>query len=372
LFQPTKDFVPFPSEDVEQSIVLALQRIIYVARLIRRVGERFQVDLTVRVLFEFPTIGEAACRLAASEAAESYSHLVKLQAGRGEKTVFCFPYSGGFHTEYAHFTKLARLIGPDYCFYGLRARGTDGVSKPHRSVEEMVAAYIKEIRIVQSNGPYFLLGECGGAPEAYETAQQLRAGGEKVALLAFLDGRGGSHFLDRYLGRRISARVRYHIARLSGSETWNYLRTSSLFHLSELKRLDGGKRLRYFLEKTCKAVMLTLNIGRRNVSSHQPPGSAYEHQAKPKTSRRVQRIIRSYGLAVRRYRHRPYLAKITIIANEEWYGRDPTLGWADLALGGLEIHKIPGNHDTYLRDHLQTAADKLRACLQKAEIQASS
>ena len=51
----------------------------------------------------------------------------------------------------------------------------------------MASLYVKEIRKVQSYGPYFLGGYCGGGTIAYEAAQQLQADGEEVALLALFD-----------------------------------------------------------------------------------------------------------------------------------------------------------------------------------------
>jgi len=63
-----------------------------------------------------------------------------------------------------------------------------GGAPPHTSVEEMAQHYLQEIRAVQDHGPYFLVGYCFGAIVAYEMAQRLLASGEKVAILASLNG----------------------------------------------------------------------------------------------------------------------------------------------------------------------------------------
>src|SRR5688572_10228232 len=76
------------------------------------------------------------------------SCLIRLQRGEGGASVFCFLFSGGFRREFSSYTRLAPVVGRDYSFYGVIARGTDGVSKPHRSVEEMASAYVDEIRTV--------------------------------------------------------------------------------------------------------------------------------------------------------------------------------------------------------------------------------
>jgi thioesterase domain-containing protein len=56
-----------------------------------------------------------------------------------------------------------------------------------RRVEEAARDYLGEVRTRQPNGPYLLSGYSGGGITAYEMAQQLKAAGEEVAVLALLD-----------------------------------------------------------------------------------------------------------------------------------------------------------------------------------------
>jgi thioesterase domain-containing protein len=83
--------------------------------------------------------------------------------------------------------QLALHIGRDRPVYGLQARGLYGDQEPHRDFREAASDYIAEIRTVQPHGPYLLGGFSGGGLIAYEMAQQLRAAGEKTALLVMLD-----------------------------------------------------------------------------------------------------------------------------------------------------------------------------------------
>ena len=216
--------------------------------------------------------------------------------------------------ELSTFANLARLIGPDYSFYAVIARGTDGKSEPHKNVEEMAAAYIQEIISVEPAGPYSLIGECLSAPVAYETARQLRLQGKQIGLLALLGASGRVPWFSRYLGSWLGARIRYY----------------------------------------------------RNKRSPNPAGIPAAWQSK-----HVKRAQRAYGLAVRRYQPRPYDGKLVIIANEQACAADPTLGWN--APGGLEVHKISGNHENYLRDHPDDVAVILRHYLdQCSRVQAAA
>ena len=169
------------------------------AKLTSQFCEEFQVNLPIQVLFQSGTIAELAARIE-REASEvrhcqgekgAYSHLVELQIGqRTESRIFCFPHSFGMQGEYSHFFRLARHMGSDYSFYGLQVYGPDGVAQAHDNIESLAAVYVKEIQTLQPKGPYFLLGECSGGPETYETARQLREEGETVALLALMETRG--------------------------------------------------------------------------------------------------------------------------------------------------------------------------------------
>ena len=61
-------------------------------------------------------------------------------------------------------------MGRTQPFYGLQARGIDGVLEPHQSIEAMASAYLEEIRAVRPHGPYVLGGYSGGGLVAFEMA----------------------------------------------------------------------------------------------------------------------------------------------------------------------------------------------------------
>jgi amino acid adenylation domain-containing protein len=350
-------------------------------KLIAQIQKDFQTDLPLRFLFESPTIAGLAARIEAKGEQlsdlqgerQTYSRVFKLQSGQRQKAIFCFPYAGGFQDEYFNFTRLARLMGADYSFYGLRARGTDGVLQPYHRIEDMAADYVTEIQKVQPHGPYFLLGECGGSPEAYETARQLRTRGEEIALLAVFDSRSpGPLHLHRYLKRRLTARLRFRIILITDSWAWKYLKAKAEVHLREIRPLNGGERLRYLFAQLRKAGSVVSDLRRANTTPFQPV-SMDGNGADPHASRHMARARKARYLARSRYRHPPYDGRVTLLVNEEWYAwhrrhdSDSTLGWARLAAGGVEVYKIPGNHETYITENIQVVAEVLEKCLRHAE-----
>jgi aspartate racemase len=50
------------------------------------------------------------------------------------------------------------------------------------------------------------------------------------------------------------------------------------------------------------------------------------------------------------------------------YDQCSDLGWSALALGGVEIHEVPGNHVGMLQEpHVQVLAKKLKACIDRGQ-----
>lgn len=80
---------------------------------------------------------------------------------------------------------------PFWAFYHMRF---DGKKLKYKSVSEIAAMYLKELRKVQPIGPYFLSGFSLGGMYAFEMAQQLSSEGEKVKALVMIDSK--SHTID--------------------------------------------------------------------------------------------------------------------------------------------------------------------------------
>ena len=83
----------------------------------------------------------------------------------------------------------SRELAGDRKIYGLQAVGLDGREPRHSSVEEMAAHYVREIRSLQPDGPYHLMGHSLGGWIAYAVAQELTRQGGNIGVLALLDTR---------------------------------------------------------------------------------------------------------------------------------------------------------------------------------------
>ena len=346
------------------------------ASLISRLNRIFGLDLAVRVLFEAPTVARLTSVIEVEQRTGSKStrkapkdkpsYLVELQSGRSKTPVFFFPGGGGGEPEFFVYAKLVRQVGTDYSFYGLRARGADGKSEPHRGVEEMAADYIQAIRTVQPHGPYFLVGECFGGVAAHEVARQLRADGERIALLALMDTQRPTKRI--YLGYRLRRLFEpvldnYYI------QLGNYYIQGIPFHWKKSCALGYRERIPYLFEKVRKAFGSSSHPLQPMESKRGRAQAVLEVNTDKRIVEHLDWIRDRYRRVLRWHNSKSYEGQVHILVNEKYYSRDRTLGWGQLALKGLEIHKLPGNHDTYIREHIKATAQKLRHCLDTAASQ---
>jgi non-ribosomal peptide synthetase component F/thioesterase domain-containing protein len=153
-------------------------------RLFARIQKEFQVNLPLGTLFEAQTIAELAAVLSDKTRSQEWSPLVPIQTAGSRPPFFCIHGGGGNVLIYR---ALSQHLGKDQPFYGLQTQGLDGKLPLLTRIEDMAQLYAREIRRVQSRGPYFLGGYCMGGTVALEVAQRLTAEGEKVALLAMFD-----------------------------------------------------------------------------------------------------------------------------------------------------------------------------------------
>jgi amino acid adenylation domain-containing protein len=313
-------------------------------RLFADIERVFGRRLPLASLFQAPTVEELAlklrqkgCEMAAA------SSLVVIQGGKERPPFFCVPGVGG---NILGFYDLARQLGSDQPVYGLQAPGLDGKREPLTRVEDMAAHYVNAIKVVLPEGPFLLGGASFGGRVAFEIARQLEKQGHSVALVALFDAfaPGNEDSSVRAIHRdwkRSGARLAYHGKNLLlGSERGHYIRSKS----RTLRR-----RIR---SRIWQAIYKSF----RNWSKPLP---------------RVLQDVREAGyLANRSYIPGPFGGKVTLFragvrSAADWGTLD--MGWDRLALGGVEIRQVPGDHvDMLLKPKVEFLAGQLRDCIDKA------
>ncbi|UQW99376.1 non-ribosomal peptide synthetase [Streptomyces sp. RerS4] len=153
-------------------------------RLASRIRAVLDVELPVRALFEAPTVAALGPKLGVEDLEAGLGVLLPLRSTGSRPPLFCVHPAGGLAWPYA---RLVQMIDADRPLYGIQARGITRPDLAPRSTAEMAADYVEQIRSVQPEGPYHLLGWSWGGRIAHEVAVRLRRQGQEVALLAVMD-----------------------------------------------------------------------------------------------------------------------------------------------------------------------------------------
>ena len=311
-------------------------------KLIARMREEFHIGAPLRWLFEFPTIAELATKIqnpqssrakrTRSIAVRQTDSLFALKAGNGRKPVFFLPGGYGGDGEFLVYARLLHHVGEEFSFFGLRPPSADGKNPAPERVEDMAAGYLREITAANAHGPYLLVGNCIGGIVAYEMACQLSEQGRKIADLILMDT-----FCPDPGQINVVAETRRKVDKIAH----HYYLQRAVAHAKHLQQISCGEGLKY---------VWTLTLGLPGV-------------------RRGRRIRQSYIKALGRYRPKAYTGPISMIVSEEYFQRHPTLGWSPFVAGErVHVHRVPGDHESYIREHVRDTALQLQHCLSDASV----
>jgi thioesterase domain-containing protein/malonyl CoA-acyl carrier protein transacylase len=322
-------------------------------QLIHRVQETFAVTLSVRSLYEAPTIAAMAQKidhrraaapaetaLPAQRARPLSRCLIPLQTEGTQPPFFCVhPVAGAVFPYH----DLAVALGDDQPVYGLQAVGLSAGEHPFTDIEAMAKHYVSAMRLLQPNGPYLVGGWSFGAHVAYEMAQQLHQVGERVALLALIDTAPAT-----VLGLKD---LLHYLLTTALPAIWPYV----FDYLGLFAREKAGHHAAH-----------PSFIGRWTGSAHgrEAVQALWRHLP---AALRIVRVMRSNTQAQFSYTPQPYPGHIALFRTDHAYGaggKSADLGWQALAQGGVEIYRGPGHHLSLLRKpNVEVLARQLRHCL---------
>lgn len=310
-------------------------------RLFDRIEKAFGKNLPLATLFQAPTIKQLAAILSQEGWQTSWTSLVELKAGGSRPPFFCA--HGGFF----FYSDLLRYVDADQPFYGVQPEGLGKKQARHARVEEIAAHYVKEMRQLQPEGPYYLGGFSFAGWIAFEMAQQLYAAGEKVGLLVLFDSFGPGYPKFIPMAQRVGCHIE-NLTRLGVKEKLRYVRGSA-----RTARAKVESKVREFTYKTYLRVMdplprsLLMVVGDARVSALM---SSYVPQIYPGRITLFRAAVQPVGC---------------------YY--DAESGWGGLAAAGVDVREIPGGHGTLLQEpHVRGLAEELNPCLQEAQAAESS
>lgn len=343
-------------------------------RLVAMLEGTLAIELPLASLYEHPTPARLAKLLTQPDARPAQrstdtgggeSMLVEIKRGGPVAPLFLVPGGHGGMAEMTLYAKALSHVRREQPVYGLLARGVDGRRPPHGSVEEMAQACVAEVRRVQPHGPYALAGECVGGLVALEMAQQIIAQRQEVALLLLLDTwcptlAGVLHY--RYIERTVTLlAARSAVARRGFAEVGQVLRD----HVRDRPPFGPVQSLRY-----------AVNVARTLARVGRPWLSAVNAVGKPAAGmERSAAAEANYVERTMQYRPRSYPGRIALIVSASNHRLGLVDPWKALAVGGLSVRTVPGNHDSYLRDTPEVTAAILEECMHEvpgADVQLAS
>jgi amino acid adenylation domain-containing protein len=301
--------------------------------LVAEVRRAFGVELPVTSLLERPTVSALAAGIdqtlagAATLVSNGVAAVLSFQRGGRAPELFCI---GGLGGNPVGIRRLALELGTEQPVHGLYNPSFDARSV--RSIEELAAELLTEMRRVQAHGPYYLSGFSAGGVIAFELARMLRTAGEEVRLLVMLDAYNPK--LPRW-----SARERVALF---------------LTMCDEAGLAYAWRRLRARLNFKWELAQLRL-LGRRIGD----PGDFFGLQA-------------AFIMALSRYVPQAYAGDVLLIraapgtASDVDYRTHESNGWRPLVGGRLDVVNLRCRHEDVLRDHVPAVARIMRRALANA------
>ncbi len=270
------------------------------------------IQLAPNHLFDYQSIRALAAFLEnEDEEAKAWESLTALKKGSSKLPLFCI-HSGGGHVFF--YRNLVNYLDEKHSLYALQAKGIDGKEAIHDSIEAMAAQYIQEIKKIQVEGPYALLGTCFSNAVGLEMAHQLRAAGDEIELLVFVDS-GPAHLTS---------------AKIRGEK-----KTAQRFK-AMLKAGDWR--------------MIQKKINSRLAAVQRKIEKPFKSQQEIEFQETLFRLNKLY----RYYNWRAYDGKVVFIRSSEFAARTDKdyhiEQWKKLAIQDLDVHIVEGHHLTLFEE----------------------
>jgi aspartate racemase len=322
-------------------------------KLVQRIREAFGQEVELGALLTAPTLAAQARMLYLGVGSSRSGAVVRLQP-RGERApIFCVCSLGG---TVLNQRPLALRLGDDQPFYGLQAIDLETRLGRPGTIEDYASAYVEAMKRVAPRGPYVVGGHSFGGIVSFEIAQQLTRLGDAVEMLFILDSSLPN--LDKGALDRLAGVFAF----LRGLPYLPGEAVTQLKHSPEQFARSLRQKLRFVAGKA-----RTLRSRPEAQGAAPDPQRAMdvndivEMSNWPENNRR---IAERHWRAVLAYRPERYPGRITLFRSRfqsPFLGLGSTMGWDRVALGGVEVVRVPGGHLSVLQPpNVDVLAKRLR------------
>ncbi len=311
-------------------------------RLFARIGNVLGSELPITSLFDAPTVRSLAAVL---REGQRLPVAVPIRS-TGDAPPFFLVHS------YLLYGLAAEMVPEPHPIYGLREIESEQVC----TLQDRVRTCVDAIDRVYPEGRVHLGGWCAAATLTVEIARSLQANGRNVGLLALFD-----------------AEVPGFIPRpATGSPRTARLRAAVKYHLGRLRSVGWRGRFDYLLER---------------ISQHSLQSMEWIYTRHRRTVARLQRLMPflpnvlfynrwTQQRVEEKWQVRPIDTTVSLFRAADVIlvpGSDDTMGWGEIARGGVEVLFVPGHHESMFHPpQLSVLAQEFAAALRRAENLAGS
>lgn len=308
-----------PADDFFQLGGHSLLAVKVMVAIEKKTGKR----LTINTLFDNPTIEQLAAQLGdeplKKTGANEWDCLVPIKTAGKKPPIFLIH---GGELNVLLFKSINEYFDEDQPIYGIQALGLSHETDIPQTIEGIAARYINDMLKVYPSGPYAVAGYSLGGFFAFEIAKQLKEMGKEILFLGIMDTYAGNNIESGNKGVRTFNKVKRQFRKLPffTKSFVKYPKESFEYQVGYVNRV-------LFRDKT--QVYVPENIF-----------TEYEKE-----------IFRKYSAAHNAYVLKPADVQITLFRVEKrlYYIDDFVhLGWGKLALKGVNVQQIPGDHKTFL------------------------
>ena len=331
-------------------------------QMMTQVKQSTGVKLPLTALFQHSTVQKLAIQLngfhmnnenlpRTNQVIDS-RHFVSLIPIRevGSKPPLYLVHGGGLHVLF--YQNLVKYLDADQPIYALQARGLNGDVPPLDRIEDMAAHYIREMRVLNPDGPYCLAGYSLGGLIAWEMAKQLLEMGKEVPMLSLFD-----------------AVAKYEWAGEGTSGKWMKKLRKTGYNLSLMLK-DPAAAIGY------KSNVLKMQFqhlkGKMRTAYRNNQTNEIEEGYLPFGKEVYEKSMEAYE----KYELKPLDIQVDLFKAKEqmFYLHDPVYyGWDQFALRGVKVHEIDGNHLTLFDDpHGKQVAEVMKIRLEETGNAAAS
>lgn len=306
------------------------------ARLVTEIQHKYQQSISVANVFQAGTLENLAILIRQEQNSSQPQSFVPIKQGNSDLILFGI-HNLGYGLEF--YRPLAKYLSEDISLHGLSSFLSNEPNKPHpRDIIGLATYYTEELLKIQPQGPYYLMGVSFGGVIAYEIAQCLVSLGHEVKFLGMVDTFCPE---ENAVRRDLPLQQRF------------------FGHLDKIRH----KGVKHILDRVKWRLDLALHLTRSSFYQIDWIRDNFVDE----TSRNFNRaeyiqLTRQHQQVNINYVIKPYPGSINMFRAAD--DLDSKLDWQKLALSGLFIDDIPGEHLEVLQEpNVEILAQKLQSVL---------